>query len=170
MKTIIKTLIKSSIDHMDALVNAMDGSKQEVALLVGDIIKKDKAGEDCSEIFQKQRVLTGKASLMEQDLLKVINKVNVFYNLAKSADVDLGLNDDMTKRLEYMKEQEHSFYIIDKGNVIPRDKTVMDTLETRIRERKSDIYDTFIKNIRESPMYKADLDKKMEDNSDTKSE
>ena len=164
MDNLIKTLILAEVDLMDSLVGAIDKNKVEIAEYVMEIVKKDKEGEDCSDIFSNQRVLTARSSLIEQDLIKVISKINIYYNIAKTKDLDLGLSKELTMRLDFQRDQETSFYVIEDKKVVPRDINIINTLEERVRDMKTEVYSNFIEILRKSELYDQ------EDNKDTKSE
>ena len=159
MKKILKALIMSSVEHMDVLITSVEKNKGEIASIVTDIIKADKAEEDCTEYFNSQRMITVKTSLLEQDLIKVMSKVNIYYNLSISGKIDLELEPKLKERLDFIGEQETTFYMVEKGEVKPRDEKIFKALEERVKEKQTDIYKEFLTQLRNSPMYKGELPK-----------
>ena len=81
--------------------------------------------------------------------------------------MDVKLDEKVQERLTYIGEQEAMFYVVDKGEVKPKDEKVIKMLEERIKEKKTDIYQDFLVKLRTSPMYK---DEKKEDTKEDKSE
>ena len=93
MIKILRNLIVSRLEHLDALVQETELNRKTIQDLVVDIISADKKKEDTAPFFNKQRFLTAKTSLLEQDIGRVVLTLNNYYTLSKSVEGDLELEE-----------------------------------------------------------------------------
>ncbi|MDC7249860.1 MAG: hypothetical protein PQJ49_08100 [Sphaerochaetaceae bacterium] len=153
LENAIKNNLLDSLEVADKLLEKIDSDKAEMNSLVNQIIEKDKKGEDCKELINKQRALVAVSYLLNDDLSKRIAEVAGVYKVAKSNGIELGFSDIQNKRLEFtLKNQVHHF-LVEKGKIVTKDPDLLDKINAGITNNKKFTHNEYLENLRKLPIY-----------------
>lgn len=149
----IRVNLVSFLDFTDSIVAKIDENKKKITDLVQEIIEKDKKGEKTDEQIITHRALMSYSMLLNDDLVKGLTQLSVYYKLAKIGEVDLGLGKEDLKRLDFLVQQDKSYFALDKGKITPKDKDLFKKLVDRISANQEFTTKDFLKSLRKSKIY-----------------
>lgn len=153
LETAVKKNVRDLLSISDLMLEKLKKSQQEIVEVVDEIVKTDKAGNDCKELVNKQRVLIASSYLLDQDLSKSLVQLSTSYKVAKLSNLNLGISESDVKRLEYSLANEAFHHIEEKGKIVPRDAELYSKIQTRIDGNDNFTTEQFLEQLRKSPVY-----------------
>lgn len=149
----LKDSILQSLEFSDKILEKVDKDRVEMSNLVNQIIEKDKNGEDCKELINKQRALVAVSYLLNDDVSKKIAETASLYKIAKIQGIDLGFSELQIKRLEFSLKNQVNHFVLSKGQIVPKDTALLDKINSRIEGNDKFTHNDFLENLRKTPLY-----------------
>lgn len=152
-KKIITKRIKEKLDYVDGLMSTINANNIKLTASAKVIIEKDKKKEDCIQDVLDNRELYTKTLLMNRDLGGGVIKLVESYNISKIAEVELDFSKEVMQRLEFSAANDPIFFIEVKGELVPKDTTIMEKIIEKLVKTKTETVETFLEALRKSPGY-----------------
>lgn len=86
-----------------------------------------------------KNILSAENFLLNEDLKRIINQINSAYKISLLCNVDLEINDDLKKKLEYLKSTELIYYINSKEGLVAKNPQMIDLIKTKFNEKNNSI-------------------------------
>lgn len=151
-KAISNSLLEC-LEFSDKVMEKAEADRQEMSSLIQQIIEKDKKGEDCKELIDKQRSLVAVSYLLNDDLSKKISETASLYKIAKVQGIELGFSEIQMRRLEASLKNQVNHFALSKGEIVAKDNSLMDKIADRIATQETFTHEDFLKNLRKTPLY-----------------
>lgn len=101
--------------------------------------------------FTKIRLET---ELLNQSQDYLLVKLNEVYKLSKVLELDLGLNEELVKELQFTSENSNTLVIMDKGKLVYRDKEEERMIKEGVKQRVPEIAKGMFEQILSDEYYK----------------
>lgn len=134
MKEILKTRLLESIEICDTLASysqKLQGEVNESAKVLSDKSHEEGAEAEVDNYIDKMMTFL----LLQDDMNRQFTQLIALYKLAKEVGIDNDLTDTQKDRMEFLLESNVTLFIVDKGEVIPEDKEVIDMI---VNQKKTD--------------------------------
>ena len=136
MKEILKTRLLESIEICDTLASysqKLQGEVNESAKVLSDKSHEEGAEAEAEVDNYIDKMMT--FFLLQEDMNRQFTQLIALYKLAKEVGIDNDLTDTQKDRMEFLLESNVTLFIVDKGEVIPEDKEVIDMI---VNQKKTD--------------------------------
>jgi hypothetical protein len=149
--------IRKLVDTADTLAVNIDQIGVEAEKMLHSLVAKTKAGDTPSSMekeIQEYVTITSDSILMQHQMAKTLSQVAVLYRFCKSFGIELELDENQVRKLEFLVQDGSEMFTVNEGVVSKAKNPAMDKYDEVLRQ-KTDIED-FIARLKATPLYNAE--------------